>query len=284
MIKKRCSQPHAAVLTSHGKVENLTFGRRAVNSRRDFAKHEEAGYSTVYLALATSIKAIYYPPVYSLTEGIVIAAPEFVLLGALSIAENAIQAGQKKWGYILLCICLALAGGMIATFVDIFLVKFTDDALKYLNFARCLVAVGFSIALGKLEGETTMIEDYPSTGTTDPSMGTTTAPESTRATSTAPLLCSPSMDPSTQTTMIEDHSSIETSTIVSVEGDRNTEDSNVEGGSHRDRIKHTMLCNPDANYTQIAEIAGVKYATVAKWGRSIKAEIARSGPHLRVVG
>jgi hypothetical protein len=108
-------------------------------------------YATVYLALATSISAINYAPAYSFAEGIVIAAPEFVLLGAFSIAEHAIKDGRKRWGYVLFAICIILLGIVVATLYDIFIMHFSDQQLHYLNFARCLTAVGFSIALGKLE-------------------------------------------------------------------------------------------------------------------------------------
>src|SRR5690348_12693831 len=54
-------------------------------------------YSTIYLALATSIPVVKWLPLYTLCQGIVIAAPEFVLLGALSIAEQACKGSQKTW-------------------------------------------------------------------------------------------------------------------------------------------------------------------------------------------
>ncbi len=128
-------------------------------------------YSTIYLALATSIKVIYYAPAYNATEAIVIAAPEFVLLGAFTIAETSIAGGQKKWGYILLTICLLLAAIMIATFVDIFIITFNDLEIHILNFSRCLVALGFSVALGKLE------QPAPAEKSTGQSQGVTVKPE-----------------------------------------------------------------------------------------------------------
>jgi hypothetical protein len=110
-------------------------------------------YATIYLALATSIPALNWGPLYATALGIVIIAPEFVLLGALSIAEQAIKSGQTKWGRALYVVSFLLAGIMVATFVDIFIYTFPDLALKALNFARCLIAVSFSLVLGKLDKE-----------------------------------------------------------------------------------------------------------------------------------
>lgn len=107
-------------------------------------------YATIYLALATGIAVLKWEPLYQGAQGIVIAAPEFVLLGALTVAERAIK-GKNFYGYLLALICLALFGIMVATFVDIFIVHFDEMAIKLLNFSRCIVAVGFSIVLGKLE-------------------------------------------------------------------------------------------------------------------------------------
>lgn len=110
-------------------------------------------YSTIYLALATGLSFLMWAPVYQACQGIVIATPEFVLLGAFTVAENAIHEGRKKWGSILFAVCILLAAIMIATFVSIFIVKFDEPSIKILNFSRCLVAFGFSIALNKLEQE-----------------------------------------------------------------------------------------------------------------------------------
>lgn len=107
-------------------------------------------YSTVYLALATALPLIRYAPIYNACIGIVVSTPEFVLIGALAIAENAVKAGNKKWGVVLFLVCALLAVIMIATLVDIFIYPFPDIALKILNFSRCLTAVGFSIVLSKL--------------------------------------------------------------------------------------------------------------------------------------
>ena len=108
-------------------------------------------YTTIYLALATALPFIKLPWLYAACQGIVIATPEFVIIGAFNIAEDAIKTGQKVWGIILMIICIAMAGIMIATFVDIFIVQFSDLAINILNFARCLVAVGFTVVLGKLD-------------------------------------------------------------------------------------------------------------------------------------
>jgi hypothetical protein len=110
-------------------------------------------YATIYLALATSIPALNWGPLYATALGVVIIAPEFVLLGALSIAEQAIKSGQTKWGRALYVVSFLLAAIMVATFVDIFIYTFPDLALKCLNFARCLIAVSFSLVLGKLDKE-----------------------------------------------------------------------------------------------------------------------------------
>lgn len=107
-------------------------------------------YSTVYLALATALPIIHYDPLYNGCIGIVVSTPEFVLVGALAIAENAVKSGNKKWGVILFLVCALLSIIMIATLVDIFIWSFPDIALKILNFSRCLTAVGFSIVLSKL--------------------------------------------------------------------------------------------------------------------------------------
>jgi hypothetical protein len=108
-------------------------------------------YTTIYLALATALPVIKVTWLYGACQGMVIATPEFVIIGAFTIAEGAIKAGQKVWGVILLMICIALAAIMVATFVDIFIVSFNDLAIKLLNFSRCLAAVGFTVALGKLD-------------------------------------------------------------------------------------------------------------------------------------
>ena len=84
----------------------------------------------------------------------------------MTIAENAIAEGRKKWGYVLFTICVLLALIMIATFVDIFIVTFSDIAIHFLNFSRCIVALGFSLALGKLDtaagaGATAQTEPEP---------------------------------------------------------------------------------------------------------------------------
>ena len=109
-------------------------------------------YATIYLALATGITYIKWLPAYTACQGIVISVPEFVILGALGVAEGACkEEHNKKWGIMLYGICALLAAIMIATFVDIFIYQFPDIAIKSLNFSRCIVAVGFSIVLGKLD-------------------------------------------------------------------------------------------------------------------------------------
>lgn len=113
-------------------------------------------YATIYLALATGIPYIKFAPAYTACQGIVISVPEFVILGALGVAEGACkEEHNKKWGIALYGICALLALIMVATFVDIFIYQFPDIAVKSLNFARCIVAVGFSITLGKLDQDTT---------------------------------------------------------------------------------------------------------------------------------
>src|SRR5437667_8568632 len=107
-------------------------------------------YATVYLALATALPIIHYEPVYNACIGIVVSTPEFVLIGALAIAENAVKSDNKRWGKALFWVCGLLAAIMIATFIDIFIWSFPDIALRILNFSRCLTAVGFSIVLSKL--------------------------------------------------------------------------------------------------------------------------------------
>jgi hypothetical protein len=108
-------------------------------------------YATIYMALATGLPAINYGPLFAFCEGLVIALPEFVLIGAFGIAEDAWKEGKKVWAGALLAVCFALALIVILTLIDIFVVKFPDVDIKYLNFGRCLVAVSFSVILGKLD-------------------------------------------------------------------------------------------------------------------------------------
>ena len=108
-------------------------------------------YATIYMALATGLPAINYGPLFAFCEGLVIALPEFVLIGAFGIAENAYKEGKKFWGGALFAACIALAAIVVLTLIDIFVVKFPDVDIKYLNFGRCLVAVSFSVILGKLD-------------------------------------------------------------------------------------------------------------------------------------
>jgi hypothetical protein len=110
-------------------------------------------YTTIYLALATALPVIKIAALYSACQGVVIAAPEFVIIGAFNIADEELkrEGGQRTWGWILRGICLLMSLIMIATFVDIFIVSFDELALKLLNFARCLIAVGFTVTLGKLD-------------------------------------------------------------------------------------------------------------------------------------
>ncbi|MBO0783796.1 MAG: hypothetical protein J2P37_33725, partial [Ktedonobacteraceae bacterium] len=110
-------------------------------------------YATIYLMIATGIPFLRVEAIYWACIAIVIVAPEFVLLGALAIGENAYKAGSRAWAKVLFVVCALLAIIMIATFVDIFIIPFDAMAIKILNFCRCLVAVGFSFTLNKLEAE-----------------------------------------------------------------------------------------------------------------------------------
>jgi hypothetical protein len=112
-------------------------------------------YATIYMALATGLPSINYAPLFGFCEGLVIALPEFVLIGAFSIAENAWKEGgksQRAWAVVLFVACALLALVVGLTFVDIFIVKFSEFDMKLLNFSRCIIAVSFSIILGKLDG------------------------------------------------------------------------------------------------------------------------------------
>ena len=130
----------------------ITDKSKGVNELLAAAGEPLMRYATIYLALATGIPYIKFMPAYTACQGIVISVPEFVILGALGVAEGAAsEAHNKKWGIALYGICALLAAIMIATFVDIFIWQFPDIAVKSLNFARCIVAVGFSIVLGKLD-------------------------------------------------------------------------------------------------------------------------------------
>src|SRR5438874_2488257 len=64
-------------------------------------------YATIYMALATGLPAINYGPLFAFCEGLVIALPEFVLIGAFGIAENAYKEGKKPWAIALFAVCFA---------------------------------------------------------------------------------------------------------------------------------------------------------------------------------
>lgn len=152
-----------AVIPLQGLQSNERFSTRARKRITAFSKGlsevlagiAEPGmrYATIYMALATGIPAINYGPLFSFCEGIVIALPEFVLIGAFGIAENAYREGKKVWAIALFIVCFLLAGIVLLTFIDIFIVQFPEFYLKLLNFGRCIIAVSFSIILGKLEDE-----------------------------------------------------------------------------------------------------------------------------------
>src|SRR5690242_8332881 len=114
-------------------------------------------YSALYLALqmAPPLSFLRWAPAIGVATAVVIAGPEFALLGALNVMEDAIRAEDgslKFWGWILAFICLLLAGIMIVTFADIFkVITLQDGDLNTLSFARCLIAVFFGIVLGKLD-------------------------------------------------------------------------------------------------------------------------------------
>jgi hypothetical protein len=108
-------------------------------------------YATIYMALATGIPAINWGPAFNFCEGLVIALPEFVLIGAFGIAEDAWREGKKVWGGALYMACIALALIVGATLVDIFIWQYPAFYIKLLNFSRCLIAVSFSVILGKLD-------------------------------------------------------------------------------------------------------------------------------------
>jgi hypothetical protein len=151
----------AIVVQQQRKTRWATIARRKISSFSKGLSEILAGageplmrYAAIYLALATGVSVIKWMPLYNFAQGLVIATPEFVLLGALSVAEIACESDRdRKWGRLLYWICALLALIMIATFVDIFIYQFPDVAIKGLNFARCLVAVGFSVVLGKLEDD-----------------------------------------------------------------------------------------------------------------------------------
>jgi hypothetical protein len=110
-------------------------------------------YATVYLAIATALPALRYEPLYYVAMIIVIASPEFILVGALSIAEAGFKQGRKGWSVALFVVCGLLAIIMTATFMEVFkILIFNDYAHHILNFSRCMIAAGFSIVLPKLDG------------------------------------------------------------------------------------------------------------------------------------
>jgi hypothetical protein len=110
-------------------------------------------YATIYLALATALPALRWEPLYNIAMVAVIASPEFVLIGALSIAEVGYKEGRKGWAIVLFMVCGLLTIIMTATFMEVFhIMAFGDYAHHVLNFSRCLVAVGFSVVLNKLDG------------------------------------------------------------------------------------------------------------------------------------
>jgi len=112
-------------------------------------------YATVYLAIATALPALKLPALYDAGMTIVIASPEFVLVGALSIAEAGWKEGRKFWSIVLFCVCGSLAIIMITTFTEIFkITTMGDGGNNVLNFARCIVAAAFSVVLPKLDGVT----------------------------------------------------------------------------------------------------------------------------------
>jgi hypothetical protein len=208
-------------------------------------------YSTIYLALATSIPVVKWMPLYTLCQGIVIAAPEFVLLGALSIAEQACKGSQKTWGVLLYMVSILLACIMIATFVDIFIVTFSPLAVQCLNFARCLVAVGFSVVLGKLEKG-----DDEDAGTGSPSMASVspTAPSSTPPTVPAPV---PPSKPAPVSIMASEVASI---------GANGEKQDKLTLALDFLRIHPERANAPDAD-TQLAEILGLKRPASARFWR-----------------
>lgn len=108
-------------------------------------------FAALYLAIATGLPALNVAPVYSFCQSVLIVVPEFILLGAMDIAGEALKCEEQKlWGRLLYLVCFALAVVMFMTFVSIFVSTFSADQIKYLNFTRCLIAVAFSVLLAKL--------------------------------------------------------------------------------------------------------------------------------------
>jgi hypothetical protein len=223
-------------------------------------------YSTIYLALATSIPVIYTATAYNIAEGIVIAAPEFVLLGAFTIAEDAIKRGQKKWGAILFTICLFLAAIMIATFVDIFIVSFSELAIHILNFARCLTALGFSVALGKLQ-QTPSDNEKKSTDAADDDSQTAPVEPEPEVRNPKPEIRKPEPEP--QTPAPENQTARAIATIQSHHPEPVTESTHKDTRNQEERLEaaYQQLLQKGGRISGrgLAPLAHVNRATATKW-------------------
>ncbi|GHO94805.1 hypothetical protein KSF_048530 [Reticulibacter mediterranei] len=220
-------------------------------------------YTTIYLALATALPVIKVDALYSACQGVVIAAPEFVIIGAFNIADEELKRkdGQRTWGWILRMICLLMSLIMIATFVDIFIVRFDELALKLLNFARCLIAVGFTVTLGKLDRDD---EDEESAASANTQPATTNGPASASSQATLDQALAKLKDELLQQIRVEVRSHIHVAEVVEA--------------ADRTSLANNLL--PTGNRTATAETGGQdsesERTTTAKASQSIGHESDRT--------
>lgn len=102
--------------------------------------------SALYIIIETGVKSLHAAAVENFALACLLGAPEIIAPGAFILASQAAAQGRRNAARVIYT-CAALFIAMTGvTLADLFLWKLDGQPLAMLMFARCGVAIGYSIA------------------------------------------------------------------------------------------------------------------------------------------
>ena len=98
--------------------------------------------ATLYVIAQAGVPAIAWTPLYNLSIGIMITAPELILPGSFVVAAR-----THDHAKLLFTMCWIFVALTVLTLISLFVWHLSGEALAWLMCARCAAAVGYSILM-----------------------------------------------------------------------------------------------------------------------------------------
>jgi hypothetical protein len=98
--------------------------------------------ATLYVIAQAGVPAIAWTPLYNLSIGILITAPELILPGSFVVAAR-----THDHAKLLFTMCWIFVALTVLTLISLFVWHLSGEALAWLMCARCAAAVGYSILM-----------------------------------------------------------------------------------------------------------------------------------------